>query len=150
MRLSLLSPNFTRKSLFLFMRDTLRILPVFMDDCRRLAFLSRLDSTVTHTSSVTCFSVPLSVPTVFSDTRFNRGSVGFIRMHCRFLLPYMVTHEPTRHLIRKRMDYIFIQRTLNSVLVSTLPMALFKAKWPYIRPFLPTSIMLCQFCSKVR
>ena len=52
MRLSLLSPNFTRKPLFPFMRDTLLVLPVLKHDCRRLAFLSCLDSTVIHTSSV--------------------------------------------------------------------------------------------------
>ena len=54
----------TRKPLFPFMRDTLRVLPVFMHYCRLLAFLSCLDSTVTHTSSVSCLSVPLSVPIV--------------------------------------------------------------------------------------
>ena len=77
---SLLSPNFPRKPLFPFMRDTLRVLPVFMHDCRRLAFLSCLDSTVIHTSSVKCLSVPLSVSTVPSvstvspDTRFDTST----------------------------------------------------------------------------
>jgi hypothetical protein len=123
MRLSILSPNFTRKPLFPFMRDTLLVLPVLKHDCRRLAFLSCLDSTVIHTSSVTCLSVLLSVPNVLSvstvsaDTRFNNEgeAIAVERLVARLYSPPLPEKREREILMSRFFDLYRIYMVHQSI-----------------------------------